>query len=97
MDKFLKFATGLAIGAASTAALYALYQQSEESLRVDLVDVIRDYFSSDKEQIEVVWLFDEPVREGVFAGGLSYEDGRCISFEIEEKSYHIIKNVTVDN
>ena len=94
MNKLLKFGVGLSLGMVAGAALYYSYQQNEDNLRVELVDAVREYFSD--EEIDVVWLFDEPIREGVFAGGLNYEDGRSISFEIEEKSHKIIKNITVD-
>ncbi|HEY0222594.1 hypothetical protein [Lactovum miscens] len=89
MSKFWKFGLGLAVGAAAGAGLYMAYQKNEDDLRRDLVDAVRTHF--DLEEIDVVWLFDEPIREGVFAGGLNLSSGKSISFEIEEKSQKIIK------
>jgi hypothetical protein len=94
MSKLWKFGLGLAVGAAAGAGLYLAYQKNEDNLRIELVDAVREYFAS--EDIDVVWLFDEPLRENVFAGGLNFADGRSISFEIEEKSHKIIKEVEVD-
>ncbi|MDR2977565.1 MAG: hypothetical protein LBV19_09815 [Streptococcaceae bacterium] len=94
MSKLWKFGVGLAVGAVAGAGLYLAYQKNEDNLRIELVDAVRDYF--DGQDIDVVWLFDEPLRENVFAGGLNFTDGRSISFEIEEKSHKIIKEVEVD-
>ncbi|MFV0556836.1 MAG: hypothetical protein ACK5LM_07045 [Lactovum sp.] len=97
MNKFLRFTAGLVIGSVTTAVLYALYQQTEEEMRVNLVEAVREHFlTASSEEIEVVWIFDSPIRDGVFAGGLNYKDGHSISFEIEEHSHQIIKSVTVD-
>ncbi|GAB2024367.1 hypothetical protein [Lactovum odontotermitis] len=91
MGKFWKFGVGLAVGAVAGAGLYLAYQQNEDNLRAELIEAARDYF--DEEEIDVVWLFDEPLRENVFAGGLNFASGKSISFEIEEKSQKIIKEV----
>ncbi|MDR0299514.1 MAG: hypothetical protein LBI13_05455 [Streptococcaceae bacterium] len=89
MGKLWKFGVGLAVGAVAGVGLYLAYQQNEDKLRVELVEAVRASFGD--EEIDVVWLFDEPVRDGVFSGGLNLADGRSITFEIEEKSQRIIR------
>jgi hypothetical protein len=87
MSKIVKFGIGLAAGAVVGALAYRAYQRAEDGLRVELVDSVREAYA-DKE-ITVVWLFDAPVREGIFAGGLvvsTNDEESSIEFEIEEKT-----------
>lgn len=91
MSKLLKFGAGLAVGAVVGAIGLHVYQKAEEDLRVELVDAVREFYKD--HDIDVVWIFDIPVRVGIFKGGLII-DGKTINFEVEEGSMkvHEMKN-----
>ena len=93
-SKYLKFGIGLALGAIAGAGLYYAYQNNEDNLRIELVESVREQFSD--REIDVVWLYDEAIRPGVFAGGLNFKDGESLTFEIEEASHKIIKKEVVE-
>lgn len=86
MSKLLKFGAGLAAGAVVGAVALRMYQKAEDNLRVELVAAVRAAYSD--AEIDVVWIFDEPVRPGVFTGGLNIAD-KTVSFEIEEESMQV--------
>lgn len=87
MGRLLKLTFGLAAGAIVGIFAYRAYKVAEDNLRLELVEAVRKAYSA--EEIEVVWLFDEPVRAGVFSGGLVLEavaGNQTVEFEIEEKT-----------
>ena len=91
MTKLWKFGLGLVLGAVTGAALYRTYQNAEDKIRVELVDWVREHFKD--QEIDVVWLFDEPIHEHIFAGGLNLANGSSINFEINEVTLEITQEV----
>ena len=82
----MKIGIGLAAGAVAGAVALRAYQKAEESLRFELVDAVREVYGD--REIDVVWIFDEPIRPGIFTGGLIVED-KIINFEVEEGSMRV--------
>lgn len=82
MGKLMKLGVGLVTGAV-IGIVICTYQKAEENLRFELIDAVREAYNAHK--IDVVWLFDEPSRVGIFTGGLIIEN-KIINFEVEEGS-----------